>query len=145
MVIAGATGGALYGAAAAALRVRLAVNETISTLLLNYLSVARRVLGVRSVEGSEQPRSAVDADLPGRGAALDVFRPRVHAGLLIGALLVLACYVALEKTRWGANLALLREGPCSPNARGSRSARQRSSCSRSAARRRVSPASSKRR
>jgi simple sugar transport system permease protein len=112
MVLCGASGGALYGGVAALLRVRLAVNETISTLLLNYLSpllVEYLVFGPW-----KDPNSLgwpATPTFPDAARLSTYFGSRVHIGLLVGALLVGAGYVVLDKTRWGASLALLREGP----------------------------------
>jgi ABC-type uncharacterized transport system permease subunit len=112
MVLCGASGGALYGAVAALLRVKLAVNETISTLLLNYLSpllVEYLVFGPW-----KDPNSLgwpATPTFPDAARFSTYFDSRVHGGLLIGVVLVAVSVVVIEKTRLGAGLALLREGP----------------------------------
>ena len=88
------------------------VNETISTLLLNYVApliVSFFIFGPwRSAESSAYPQSAAFSDaarLP------SFFNTRIHAGLFIAlAVLVLYC-VLMERTRWGVQMRAIGGNP----------------------------------
>lgn len=112
MLAAGATGGAVYGAVAGVLRVRLRVNETISTLLLNYLPP---LLVVYLVYGPwKDPESLgwpATLSFPAGARFASYFDTRLHLGVALALAAVLAAHVTLARTRWGAALELLREGP----------------------------------
>jgi general nucleoside transport system permease protein len=109
---AGALGGAAYAALAAVLRVSLRVNETISTLLLNYLPpllVEYLVYGPwKDPDSLGWPATVT---FPDAARLSTYFDTRVHAGLLIGIVLVGLALVATARTRWGLSLSLLRESP----------------------------------
>ena len=112
MLLAGALGGAAYGALAGALRARLRVNETIGTLLLNYLPP---LLVVYLVYGPwKDPNSLgwpATISFPDGARFASYFGTRVHAGIALGVVVTLTAHVLLVRTRWGSELALLREGP----------------------------------
>jgi len=112
MLFAGALGGATYAALAAVLRVSLRVNETISTLLLNYLPP---LLIEYLVYGPWKDPDSLGwpATIPFPDAARlsTFFDTRVHAGLSIGALLVALALLVTARTRHGLALTLLRESP----------------------------------
>jgi len=98
----GFVGGALWALLPGLLRAAKLVNETISTLLLNYVApliVSFFIFGPwRSAESSSYPQSPAFADaarLPSLGST------RIHLGLLYG-LICLALYGWLmSRTRWG--------------------------------------------
>ena len=98
----GFMGGALWAAIPGILRARKLVNETISTLLLNYVApliVSYFIFGPwRSPESSAYPQSPafpVAARLP------SFFNTRIHAGLLMALAALLLYWLLMEKTRWG--------------------------------------------
>lgn len=98
----GFTGGALWAAIPGILRARRLVNETIATLLLNYVApliVSYFIFGPwRSPESSAYPQSPAFTDaarLP------SFFNTRIHAGLLIAIACLLLYWFLMEKTRWG--------------------------------------------
>ncbi|HYL25633.1 MAG TPA: ABC transporter permease [Burkholderiales bacterium] len=102
VVCMGFLGGALWGAIPALLRAANLVNETVTTLLLNYVApliVGYFVFGPwRTAENSAYPQSA---RYPEAALLPSFFGTRVHAGLLI-ALAALALYwLLMERTRWG--------------------------------------------
>ncbi|MGA2082659.1 MAG: ABC transporter permease [Holophaga sp.] len=112
VLVLGFLGGALWAAIPGLLRAARLVNETIATLLLNYVApliVSYYVFGPwRSTESSAYPQSAAFAD-----AALlpPLFDTRVHAGLFI-ALAALGCYwLLMEKTRWGVDMRAIGGNP----------------------------------
>jgi len=98
----GFVGGALWALLPGLLRAAKLVNETISTLLLNYVApliVSFFIFGPwRSAESSSYPQSPAFTDaarLPSLGST------RIHLGLLYG-LVCLALYGWLmSRTRWG--------------------------------------------
>jgi simple sugar transport system permease protein len=102
MTVLGFVGGALWALLPGLMRAAKLVNETISTLLLNYIApliVSFFIFGPwRSPESSSYPQSSAFVDaarLPTLGGT------RIHLGLLFG-LVCLALYgFALSRTRWG--------------------------------------------
>jgi general nucleoside transport system permease protein len=112
LLLAGALGGAAYAGLAAMLRVSLRVNETISTLLLNYLPpllVEYLVYGPwKDPDSRGWPATRSFPDAARLGTYFDT---RVHVGLVLGVLLVALALVLTARTRSGIALALLRESP----------------------------------
>lgn len=101
-ILAGAAGGAAWAGIAALLRVRANLNEAISTLLLNYVAVLLVNYFVygpwRDRSNFNWPYSAVfpsDATLP------VIFGARVHAGILLVPLVLIAMFLVLRYTRIG--------------------------------------------
>lgn len=112
VVFMGFLGGAVWAAIPAALRAANLVNETVTTLLLNY--VAPLVVGYfvfgpwRTAENSAYPQTA---RFPDAALLPSFFGSRVHAGLLI-ALAALAVYwFLMEKTRWGLEMRAIGGNP----------------------------------
>jgi general nucleoside transport system permease protein len=112
MLLAGAAGGAAYGAIAGVLRARLRVNETISTLLFNYLPpllVEYLVYGPwKDPDSLGWPATA---PFPDAARLTTYFDTRVHSGLLIAIALVALALLLTGRTRFGLGLSLLRESP----------------------------------
>jgi len=108
----GFVGGAIWAAIPGFLRAAKLVNETVVTLLLNYVSpliVSYFVYGPwRTTENSAYPESARYPD-----AALlpSFFGTRVHAGLLLGLAAVAAYWLFMEKTRWGLQMRAIGNNP----------------------------------
>jgi general nucleoside transport system permease protein len=101
----GFLGGALWAAIPGVLRAARLVNETIATLLLNYVApliVSYFIFGPWRAEGSSAyPQSPAFAD----AAILPTFfNTRIHAGLLLSLAALLAYWLILEKTRWGVEM-----------------------------------------
>jgi simple sugar transport system permease protein len=112
MLAAAAAGGAGLGALAGLLRARLGVNETISTLLLNY--IAPLFIDYLVYGPWKDPRSLgwpSTVPFPDAARLPTYFGTRVHVGLFLGVGLVLAAHLALSRTRWGLFLDLLRSSP----------------------------------
>jgi general nucleoside transport system permease protein len=102
MLILSMIGGGLWALLPAFLRALGWLNETISTLLLNYVAilfVQYFVFGPWKDPGSGNfPQS--EAFVP--AAQLPVIPgTRVHAGIVIGLLAVMVLYLILHHTRWG--------------------------------------------
>jgi simple sugar transport system permease protein len=112
MTTMGFVGGALWALVPGVLRAARLVNETISTLLLNYVApliVSYFIFGPwRSAESASYPESSsfVDAaHLP------SFFGTRIHTGLLYG-LACLALYsLVMQRTRWGLEMRAIGGNP----------------------------------
>ncbi len=108
MLLAGTVGGGLWIWFAGLLRQRRGVNETISTLLLNYIAIAvllHLVSGpIRDLDQVLKPSSwSVPADLRlGDMPGIDV-----HWGLGIGVVVCVALYVVMRRTTFGFGVDVL--------------------------------------
>jgi ABC-type uncharacterized transport system permease subunit len=112
LTILGFAGGAAWAAVPGALRACGLVNETISTLLLNYVApliVSYFIFGEwRSSESSSYPQSPLFVDaarLP------SFFNTRIHAGLLYGLGALLVYWFLIERTRWGLEMRAMGGNP----------------------------------
>ncbi|HTV37959.1 MAG TPA: ABC transporter permease [Xanthobacteraceae bacterium] len=102
LTVLGFVGGGLWALLPAILRALRLVNETISTLLLNYLApliVSYFIFGPwRSPESSSYPESPAFVD----AARLPtLFHSRVHAGLIYALVCLGLYWLALGRTRFG--------------------------------------------
>jgi general nucleoside transport system permease protein len=102
MTILGFAGGALWALLPGLLRAAKLVNETISTLLLNY--VAPLIVGFfifgpwRSADSASYPQSPAFVD----AARLPSFAgTRVHYGLVFGLVCLVLYDILMRRTRWG--------------------------------------------
>ena len=108
MLCGAAVAGATYGHVPGILRARLDVNETITTLLLNYVAVllvSALVFGIWRDPESQGwpatirfPEGAVLPALPGT---------RIHLGLLIGVALAIGLHVFFTRGRWAQKIRIL--------------------------------------
>ncbi len=104
IVIAGAVGGAVWGAIAAVPRVYLGTNEIIVTLMLNFIAIK---LVEYLIFGSNSPwRDPEVLTFPeGRpipdAARFPEFFNRLDYGIIIAAFIAIAVYVLMDKSRWG--------------------------------------------
>ena len=112
MTAMGFAGGALWALLPGILRAAKVVNETISTLLLNYVApliVSFFIFGPwRSAESSAYPQSpafVAAARLP----SLD--GTRIHLGLLYGIVCLALYGLALSRTRWGLEVRAIGGNP----------------------------------
>ena len=112
MTAMGFAGGALWALLPGILRAAKIVNETISTLLLNYVApliVSFFIFGPwRSAESSAYPQSpafVAAARLP----SLD--DTRIHLGLLYGIICLALYGLALSRTRWGLEVRAIGGNP----------------------------------
>lgn len=112
VLLAAAAGGALFGALAGALRAWLRANETISTLLLNY--VAPLLVDYLVYGPWKDPDSLgwpATAPFPDAARLPSYFGTRLHLGLFLAVALLAVTYVVVTRTRHGLALDLLRESP----------------------------------
>ena len=109
MLLAGMIGGAVWGFVPGLLRGRLDANETIITLLLNYvgaLLVNALVFGPwkdpSNLGWPATIRFPSAAILPG------FFGTRTHLGLVFGVVAAIGFGILFAKSRWGRELAILK-------------------------------------
>jgi general nucleoside transport system permease protein len=110
MVIAGMIGGAFWGMIPGVLRAYLGANETITSLLLNYVAILYADYLVhgrwRDPQGFGFPGSEAFPDaawLPNWSTY------RVHIGLIFGLAAALVIWVIMRRTRWGYEVAVMGE------------------------------------
>jgi ABC-type uncharacterized transport system permease subunit len=112
VTILGFAGGAAWAAIPGFLRSRKLVNETIATLLLNYVAplvVSYFIFGPwRSAESSAYPQSAA---FPEAARLPSFFNTRIHAGLLVALAALVAYWYLLDKTRWGLDMRSIGGNP----------------------------------
>ncbi len=109
MLIASALGGAFWGSVPGLLKAKLSMNETISTLLLNYIAVLMMEF---AVHGPWKDPTALgwpaSIEFP-PAAQLPTFADtRVHLGLAIGIAVAIALHIFVTYSRWGVGLTILR-------------------------------------
>ncbi|MBC7610888.1 MAG: ABC transporter permease [Polaromonas sp.] len=111
-LLAGALGGALWALTPALLRVGANANETISTLLLNYVAallVTWLVYGPWKNPQSQGWPASIEFPMATRLPLL--FDSRAHAGLFLAVALALLLHLLLTRSRWGLELDLMRSSP----------------------------------
>ncbi len=112
LFVAGALGGALWGGLVGWLRARFSLNETISSLLLNYVAILMIDYFVhgpwKDTSGGNWPYTAEFAP----NARLATFgTTRISIGILV-ALAAVAFYAWLmSRTRWGYNMRVVGGNP----------------------------------
>lgn len=108
MVLAGLAGGALWGGFAGLLRARANVNETISTLLLNYIAtllVSYLVYGAwKDPANLGWPATIA---FPPAATVPRLFDTRIHAGFIAALLAAVVLHLLASRSRWGLALAVL--------------------------------------
>jgi general nucleoside transport system permease protein len=112
LVILGFAGGAIWGAVPGVLRAAKLVNETIATLLLNYVApliVSYFIYGPwRSAESSAYPQSPA---FPDAATLPSFFNTRAHAGIVVALAALIGYWLLTEKTRWGVELRAIGGNP----------------------------------
>jgi len=108
MLAAGAIGGGLWSGAAGLLRARCNVNETISTLLKNYVAVQLVnyvIYGAWKDPGSLGWPASIA--FPPAATVPSLMGTRVHVGLIVGVIAAIVLHVGVTYTRWGIALKVL--------------------------------------
>jgi general nucleoside transport system permease protein len=109
MLLAGMVGGALWGFVPGLLRGRLDANETIITLLLNY--VAALLVNALVFGPWKDPSNLgwpATATFPAAATLPGLFGTRTHVGLLFGVVAAIGFGILFAKSRWGRELSILR-------------------------------------
>lgn len=110
MVLGGFAGGSLWGAIPAVLKIKLKVNEIITTLLMNYIAALwlnHFVYGRwKGKDGFPYTETFNDsAFLP------TLFGQRAHIGIFFGIAISLCLYFFFERTRFGYKAEVVGENP----------------------------------
>ena len=119
MAIAGVIGGAIWAGFAIALRHFRNVNEVISTLLSNYVAILFVnvfVFGAwKNPTGFGYPYTS---DFEIQSVLPAIFDTRLHMGLVLPIVGIIATYLFLSRTRWGANMRAVGGNPDAARRRG---------------------------
>jgi simple sugar transport system permease protein len=109
MLLSGMLGGALFGFVPGLLRGRLDANETIITLLMNYVGA---LLVNALVFGPWKDPSNLGwpatVQLPAAATLRGLFGTRAHPGLLFGLVAAIGFGILFARSRWGRELAVLK-------------------------------------
>jgi general nucleoside transport system permease protein len=109
ILLAGMIGGALWGFVPGLLRGRLDANETIITLLLNYVGA---LLVNALVFGPWKDPSNLGwpatVNFPAAATLPGLFGTRTHAGLAFGVFAAIGFGILFAKSRWGRELDILK-------------------------------------
>lgn len=119
MILAGMLMGALWGFIPGYLKAKFNVNEIISTLMLNYISIAwvnYWIFGVWSEGGFQMsPKFPDNAWLPrllDYADTVPILRGlTTHAGLLIGIIAAIILWLLVYRSRWGYEIRLIGDNP----------------------------------
>ena len=113
MFLAGFTGGALWGAIPAILKIKYAINEVISTLMMNYICAEFMIfLIVGPWKGKTKFGFPYTDDLPDAATLGLIPGSRIHyVTLLLAILSVILLTVVLYKTRFGYEVRVIGENP----------------------------------
>lgn len=111
MALAGILAGGLWAFLPALARAYWSTNETITTLLLNYVAinwVAYLVYGPwKDPKGMNFPLTAIFT----KAAWLPTLWGRVHAGLIAAVLIAVLLYLVLGWTKWGFEIKVVGDSP----------------------------------
>lgn len=112
LTLLGFVGGGLWALIAGALRALRLVNETIATLLLNYIApmiVSFFIFGPwRDPQSSSYPQSPAFAD----AARLPNFlHTRINVGLIYGLVCLVLYWLLMTRTRWGLDMRAIGGNP----------------------------------
>ncbi|MEW5825552.1 MAG: ABC transporter permease [Candidatus Bipolaricaulota bacterium] len=114
LVLMGFVGGGCWAAFAGLLRARGLVNETITTLLMNYVApllVGYSVYGMwrsREVGSAAFPQTVA---FPSAARLPRFFGTRVHLGLVLGLIALFAVWFVVERTKWGLKMRAIGGNP----------------------------------
>ncbi|MBD2102997.1 ABC transporter permease [Leptolyngbya sp. FACHB-261] len=112
VVVCSFLGGALWGFIPGALRVWFRVNETISTLMLNFVAIN---LSNYFVFGPWRDQSSGNFVLTAAFATVSRFPmipgTRIHLGLVLGLLAGLTLFLVLRFTVWGYRIRMIGDNP----------------------------------
>lgn len=110
MIVASMIGGAIWGLIPGALKAYLGTNETITTLMMNYVAILFAEWLVHGPWKDPQsfgfpgtPQFPEAAWLPNWGTT------RVHLGLLLGLVAAFILWIMLRRTRWGYEIGVMGE------------------------------------
>ena len=111
VILAGCTAGALWAGIPAILKTRLKVDETLVTLMLNYVAILLSEYLYygpwRDPKGFGFPGSAPFPE----GAWLPRIFGRAHVGVYFALAIALVLWLVVKRTRWGFELTIIGNSP----------------------------------
>ena len=117
-ILMGMIAGALWAAVPAFLKVRLKVDEVLTTLMLNYVAILfaeHLYYGPwRDPQGFGFPGTPLFPD----SAWLPRIAGRAHLGLIFAIVLAIVLWLALNRTRWGFELQVIGNNPAAAHTQG---------------------------
>ncbi|HLY64571.1 MAG TPA: ABC transporter permease [Chloroflexota bacterium] len=112
MIVTGFAGGALWAGIAGLLRVRAGLNETIATLLLNYVA---SLIVDHFVHGPWREKSPLNwpytAQFSNAARLPSFFGTRIHLGIVLAIVALAATLFILKRTRWGFDVRVVGGNP----------------------------------
>lgn len=113
MFAAGFLGGALWGVVPAVLKIRFAINEVISTLMLNYICAEFLTMLITGPwKGKTKFGFPYTDDLPASAVLGLIPGSRIHwVTLLVAVVSVVVLGIAIYKTRFGYEVRVIGENP----------------------------------
>ncbi len=112
MMLAGAVGGTIWAFIPVYLRVRGLVNETITTLLMNYVApiiVSLLVYGPWRTQTNAMYPQTDDFSLAARLPTF--FDTRIHLGLILALVVLVAYWYVMKYSRWGLEIRAIGGNP----------------------------------
>jgi general nucleoside transport system permease protein len=104
-IVAGVAAGAIWGWIPGVLKVRLAVNEVVTTLMLNFVALLLTEYLVTNAMRDTTAYGAVSFVIPEQARLPDIpGLPGATIGAVVAVLLAPLAWLALFRTEWGANL-----------------------------------------
>lgn len=115
LLVAGALGGALWIAVPALLRAWFGTNETITTLMLNFVAlylVQYLILGSHSYwRDPESPTFPKGKPIPDAAQLPTFSTTSVHAGIVVALAAVVVVALVLQRLRFGLNMKVMGDAP----------------------------------
>lgn len=112
LIVGSMVGGALWAGLAGWLRVRMGLNETIATLLLNYVATLTVAYCVHTfLKDPESFNWPFSPPLPDQARFLTIGGTRLHWGVILGPVAVLLIWYLFQRTIWGLHMRVVGGNP----------------------------------
>jgi simple sugar transport system permease protein len=114
LIVLGFVGGGAWAAVAGFFRARGLVNETITTLLMNYIAPLLVGFSVFGAWRSREPGAAAfpqSVAFPEAARLPRFFGTRIHLGFFIAVVALFVFWIVIEKTKWGLKIRAIGGNP----------------------------------
>lgn len=108
--------GSIWGGIPGALKANWKVDETITTLMMNYIAIG--IAEYLYINAWKAPKGNMGTIKFPEAAWLKGIWGRVHAGIIIALVLVVVLYFVLYKTKWGFELNMIGKNPTAARCQG---------------------------